>query len=69
MFTKKEKKPIGERYFTIIRETERYIELLMFGIYPYTIVTEKQRVCIMAFCFLVLRLNKLIYKKINAILE
>lgn len=52
MFTKKEIKPIGERYFTIIREAERYIEFLMFGIYPYTVVTEKQRVCIVTFCFL-----------------
>lgn len=26
MFTKKEKRVIGEGYFTIIRETERYIE-------------------------------------------
>lgn len=28
MFTKKEKGLVGERYFTIIRETERYIEFL-----------------------------------------
>lgn len=28
MFTKKEKRQIGERDFTIIRETERYIEFL-----------------------------------------
>jgi hypothetical protein len=28
MFTNKEKKLIGEDYFTIIRETERYIEFL-----------------------------------------
>ena len=28
MFTKKEKRMIGEEYFTIIRETERYIEFL-----------------------------------------
>lgn len=28
MFTKKEKKVIGEGYFTIIRETEQYIEFL-----------------------------------------
>lgn len=26
MFTNKEKKLIGERYFTILRETEQYIE-------------------------------------------
>ena len=28
MFTKKEKRMIGEGYFIIIRETERYIEFL-----------------------------------------
>jgi hypothetical protein len=28
MFTKKEKRQVGEGYFTIIRETERYIEFL-----------------------------------------
>ncbi len=28
MFTKKEKRMIGEGYFTIIRETEWYIEFL-----------------------------------------
>lgn len=31
MFTKKEKKLINEGYFTIIRETERYIEFLSNG--------------------------------------
>lgn len=28
MFTKKEKSPVGKGCFTIIRETERYIEFL-----------------------------------------
>ncbi len=28
MFTKKEKRMVGEGHFTIIRETERYIEFL-----------------------------------------
>ncbi len=31
MFTKKEKRLIKERYFTIIRETNRYIEFLSNG--------------------------------------
>ncbi len=42
MFTKKEKRMIGEGYFTVIRETERYIEFFSNNIKHCWIICKNQ---------------------------